>query len=189
MPAAGMRIASFVASRIHGQHNNYCTGLISPHAPLLLRVAGIHNSTSSPSSSPAEGSTSGDTPLGSQGPYASKLKTRGVIRFDGPEVFHFLQGLLTNDVTKLQDNPSGKTATPSPNEPSVYYPPLYTAMLNSQGRFMYDLFLYRPIAGNEKLNRTGSGPGDEKKVGDGVPALLADVDAGVVDEIMAYLKK
>jgi hypothetical protein len=42
---------------------------------------------------------------------------------------------------------------------------------------MYDLFLYRPSAGNEK------------KSGDGVPALLADVDAGVVDEIMAYLKK
>lgn len=54
---------------------------------------------------------------------------------------------------------------------------------------MYDLFLYRPIAGIEMLNRTGSGPGDEKKIGDGVPALLADVDAGVVDEIMAYLKK
>ena len=184
MPA-GIRIASFVASRIHVQHKT-STGL-SPHASLLLQVAGIHNTSSS--SSPAAGSTSGDTPLGSQGPYASKLKTRGVIRFDGPEVFHFLQGLLTNDVNKLQDNPSGKTATPSPNEPSVYYPPLYTAMLNSQGRFMYDLFLYRPIAGNEKLNRTGSGPGDEKKIGDGVPALLADVDAGVVDEIIAYLKK
>lgn len=142
------------------------------------RLASIHGSS-------GEGSTSGDTPLASKGPYASQLKTRGVIRVQGRDVFDFLQGLVTNDVTRLADQPAGKSSTPSPNAPAVYYPPLYTAMLNPQGRVLYDLFVYRPSEGRDKLNRSGSGPGEDQ----GVPELLADVDVGNVDEIISYLKK
>lgn len=172
----GRRAAISLASSLRSQRNGP-TGLCTLRSS-VTRVAGIHGSS-------GEGSTSGDTPLASEGPYASKLKTRGVIRFDGRDVFDFLQGLVTNDVSKLEDNPSGKTSTPSPNAPVVYYPPLYTAMLNSQGRFMYDLFLYRPSEGREKLDRTGSGPGEDGAA----PVLLADVDVGNVDEIIGYLKK
>lgn len=111
-----------------------------------------------------------------------------MIRFDGPEVFSFLQGLVTNDVSKLEGKPSGKTSTPSPNAAAAYYPPLYTAMLNSQGRFLYDLFLYKPSEGKEKLNRSGSAPGESGDEDD-APVLLADVDVGNVDEIISYLKK
>jgi len=142
-----------------------------------LRVSGIHGSSGG-------GSTSGDTPLAAKGPYSSKLKTRGVIRFEGPDVFSFLQGLLSNDMNKLAA--SEKTSTPSPNASAVYYPPLYTAMLNSQGRFLYDLFLYKPSEGREKLNKSGSGPGPS---GEDAQVLLADVDAGNVEEIVGYLKK
>ncbi|KAG0613504.1 hypothetical protein M758_6G108400 [Ceratodon purpureus] len=175
MPA-GRRAAISLASSLRS-HENVATGLCTLRAS-ATRVAGVHGSS-------GEGSTSGDTPLASKGPYASKLKTRGVIRLDGRDVFDFLQGLVTNDVNKLADKPSEKSSTPSPNAPAVYYPPLYTAMLNSQGRFLYDLFLYRPSEGRERLNRSGSGPGED---GD-APVLLADVDVGNVDEIIGYLKK
>jgi len=139
--------------------------------------AAIHGSS-------GEGSTSGDTPLAAKGPYASKLKTRGVLRFDGPDVFSFLQGLITNDVNKLQEAAS-RTSTPSPNAAAVYHPPLYAAMLNSQGRFLYDLFLYKPSEARESLDRTGSGPDKDEDNA----VLLADVDAGNLDEIVSYLKK
>ena len=175
MPA-GRRAAISLASGLRSQQN-VSTGLCTLRAS-VARVAGVHGSS-------GEGSTSGDTPLAAKGPYASKLKTRGVIRFDGRDVFDFLQGIVTNDVNKLADNPSEKTSTPSPNAPAIYYPPLYAAMLNSQGRFMYDIFLYKPSEGRDKLNRSGSGPGEDRDA----PVLLADVDVGTVDEIIGYLKK
>jgi hypothetical protein len=48
------------------------------------------------------------------------------------------------------------------------------------------LFLYKPSAPIEKLNRSGSGPGDGN---DNTPALLADVDAAALDDLLAFLKK
>ncbi|XP_024394841.1 putative transferase At4g12130, mitochondrial [Physcomitrium patens] len=157
--------------------HNAATGLRTIFAS-ILRVAGIHGNS-------AEGSTSGDTPLASKGPYASKLKTRTVIRFDGPDVLNFLQGLITNDVKKFEDSPSGGTSPPSVNASILYHPPMYTAMLNSQGRFLYDLFLYKPNVEEEKLDRTGSGPGESRNA----PVLLADVDSAVAVELVTYLKK
>lgn len=127
--------------------------------------------------------TSGDTPLAAKGPYASKLETRRVIRLDGPDVLNFLQGLVTNDVSKFQ---KVQTSTPTVNAAAVYHAPLYAAMLNAQGRFLYDLFLYKPNVDDEKLDRSGSGPG---KTRHDAPGLLADVDAGVAIEVVAYLKK
>lgn len=62
---------------------------------------------------------------------------------------------------------------------------MYTAMLNSQGRFLYDLFLYKPNVEEEKLDRTGSGPGESRNA----PVLLADVDSAVAVELVTYLKK
>ncbi|KAG0586291.1 hypothetical protein KC19_2G079500 [Ceratodon purpureus] len=172
----GRRTAISIASGLRSQLDA-SVGLCTLRAS-ILRAAGIHGKS-------GEGSTSGDTPLSTKGPYASNLKHRKVIRFDGPDAINFLQGLITNDVTKFEDGPTGQTSTPSVNAPVVYHQPVYAAMLNSQGRFLYDLFLYKPGVEEEKLDRSGSGPGKS----DNPPVLLADVDAGVVDEILGYLKK
>ncbi|KAK3038485.1 hypothetical protein RJ639_029783 [Escallonia herrerae] len=117
---------------------------------------------------------------------ASRLQTRSVIRFRGPDTVKFLQGLLTNDVRRF-DKAEGKanSTVPTPNLPSVTVPPIYAAMLTPQGRFLYDFFLYRPSKPDEKLDGSGSGPGSD---GDELE-LLADVDGSVLDELLATLKK
>lgn len=57
------------------------------------------------------------------------LKDRELIRLHGNEVAPFLQGLVTNDITRLQD----------PHGPSS----LYALFLNRSGRLMYDTIIYR----------------------------------------------
>lgn len=80
-----------------------------------------------------------------------------------------------------------KTSTlATPNLPVESTPPIYAAMLTPQGRFLYDLFLYRPPRDDEKLNRTGSAPGSGL---DDTPTLFADVDAMVLDELIDFFKK
>ncbi|KAK1284969.1 hypothetical protein QJS10_CPB20g01538 [Acorus calamus] len=129
--------------------------------------------------------------LESSGPIACRLNSRSVIRFRGPDTVRFLQGLLSNDVRRFSDGPPGGAddATASlatPNLPLRSAHPLYTAMLTPQGRFLYDLFIYRPSRPDEKLDQTGSGPGPN--LGEPVP-LFADVDADVLDEILVCFKK
>lgn len=62
------------------------------------------------------------------GRVANLCTTRGVIRLAGADVLTFLQGLVTNDVSKL----AAAEATP-----------MYAAILNVQGRLLQDLFLHR----------------------------------------------
>eukprot|EP00850_Spirogloea_muscicola_P018380 SM000168S02579 [mRNA] locus=s168:33016:35003:+ [translate_table: standard] len=64
-------------------------------------------------------------------------------------------------------------------------------MLNPQGRFLFDMFLYRPSRSVERLDRSGSGPASEGEGGSAsdAPTLLADVDAGILDDFLAELKK
>lgn len=57
------------------------------------------------------------------------LKKRELIRLHGGEVVPFLQGLVTNDVSRLQD-PSGPSS-------------LYAMFLNRGGRLLYDTIIYR----------------------------------------------
>lgn len=54
-----------------------------------------------------------------------RLDDRAMITLEGSECKNFLQGLITNDVNKLGENTL-----------------LYSAMLNSQGRFLYDFFIF-----------------------------------------------
>ncbi|TYK19475.1 putative transferase [Cucumis melo var. makuwa] len=118
---------------------------------------------------------------------ASRLNSRSVIRFRGPDTVKFLHGLLTNDVRRFGEPPSDKTSSlPTPNLAPVTVTPMYAAMLTPQGRFLYDLFLYRPPKPDEKLNRTGSGPGPAS---DDSVELMADVDSSVLDELLVRLKK
>ena len=123
----------------------------------------------------------------SAGPVGSLLKSRSVIQFRGPDTVKFLQGLLTNDVRKL-DEPIGDKAKnlPTPNVPITSVPPIYAALLTPQGRFLYDLFLYKPPTCDTKLNRTGTAPHSHS---DQPFHLFADVDASVLDELLQTFNK
>ncbi|XP_062074223.1 putative transferase At4g12130, mitochondrial [Humulus lupulus] len=122
------------------------------------------------------------------GPLASLLKSRSVVRFRGPDTVKFLQGLLTNDVRRLAESASEKNSSTlvTPNLATVSAPPMYAALLSPQGRFLYDLVLYRPARAEDKLNETGSGPGSDS---DEAFELFADVDASVLDELLNTLKR
>ncbi|KAM3734934.1 hypothetical protein ACB098_10G052000 [Castanea mollissima] len=123
--------------------------------------------------------------LETAGPIASKLDSRSVVRFRGPDTVKFLQGLLTNDVRKFSE-PMGeneRTSTlPTPNLPTVSVPPVYAALLTPQGKFLYDLFLYKP----PKLDKSSSGPGSDP---DQSFELFADVDATFLNELLETFKK
>ncbi|CAM8882359.1 unnamed protein product [Rhodiola kirilowii] len=125
--------------------------------------------------------------LQNAGPVASLLKSRSVVRFRGPDTVKFLQGLLTNDVRRFGDPVGEKTSTlATPNMSTVSEEPMYAAMLNPQGRFLYDMFLYRPSKPHEKLDSTGSAPGSDQ---DETFELFMDVDATVLDELLDTFKK
>lgn len=128
-----------------------------------------------------------ETQLLNAGPVASLLKSRGVIRFRGPDTLKFLQGLLTNDVRSFGEAVGEKTANvPTPNVPAATVPPMYAAFLSPQGRFLYDLFLYKPPRPDTKLDDTGTAPGSDPHE----PLdLFADVDASVLDELLQTFKK
>ncbi|KAL3498707.1 hypothetical protein ACH5RR_041439 [Cinchona calisaya] len=123
------------------------------------------------------------------GSVACQLKTRSVIRFKGPDTVKFLQGLVTNDVRRLSEvsseNTSSSATVGTPNLPVVVVPPVYAALLTPQGRFLYDMFLYRPPRPDQKLNSTGSGPGPSPEELE----LFADVDGSSLDELLVILKK
>ncbi|KAM6593992.1 hypothetical protein CsatA_001695 [Cannabis sativa] len=65
---------------------------------------------------------------------------------------------------------------------------MYAALLSPQGRFLYDLVLYRPAVArsDDKLNEARSGPGSYP---DEAFELFADVDAFVLDELLNTLKR
>ncbi|KAJ7533622.1 hypothetical protein O6H91_13G057300 [Diphasiastrum complanatum] len=151
-----------------------------------LDAAKIHSSTSRNNSSTEETSSSESTPLQKQGPYATRIKSRGVIRFDGQEVIKFLQGLTTNDVSQFDEEKQAKLPQPTPKQPVQVQPPVYTTLLNPQGRFLFDMFLYKPVYPVDKLDRTGSSPGSN---GEGLPVLFADVDAASAEDLIHHLKK
>ncbi|KAK9277419.1 hypothetical protein L1049_006962 [Liquidambar formosana] len=127
------------------------------------------------------------TQLENAGPMASLLRSRSVVRFRGPDTVKFLQGLLTNDVRRFGEPIGDKTSNlHMPNLSTVSAKPMYAAMLTPQGRFLYDMFLYKPSRPDEKLDRTGSGPGSDP---DESFELFMDVDASVTDELLETFKK
>ncbi|CAJ1928300.1 unnamed protein product [Sphenostylis stenocarpa] len=125
--------------------------------------------------------------LESAGAVGSLLKSRSVIRFRGPDTLKFLQGLLTNDVRRLGEPIGDRTENlPTPNVPATSVPPIYAALLTPQGRFLYDLFLYKPPTCDTKLDDTGTGPDSHS---DKPFRLFADVDASVLDELLQTFNK
>lgn len=61
---------------------------------------------------------------------AVTLSERAIIKIGGSDTLTFLQGLCTQDITRLSDTPC-----------------LFSAMLSAQGKFLYDFFLYPHDAG------------------------------------------
>jgi len=128
-----------------------------------------------------------ETQVQSIGPLGSLLKSRSVIRFRGPDTLKFLQGLLTNDLRRLGELIGDKTENlPTPNVPATSVPPIYAALLTPQGRFLFDLFLYRPPTCETKLDDTGTAPESHS---DKPFRLFADVDASVLDELLQTFNK
>ncbi|MCO5561920.1 hypothetical protein L7F22_015545 [Adiantum nelumboides] len=120
-----------------------------------------------------------------RGPYASRLKSRGVVLLEGEDTFHFLQGLVSNDLRRLQQEPPpSEAALPTPNQPVALAQPLYATLLNPQGRFLFDAFLYRSPNPTHRLDPSGSAPGN-----DGSVSLLCEVDAATIDDFLGHLKK
>jgi len=58
---------------------------------------------------------------------AQELKSRAIVQVQGPDAAQFLQGLMTNDITHLE-NDENKS--------------LYCMFLNTQGRILYDSIIY-----------------------------------------------
>ena len=88
------------------------------------------------------------------------LSSRSLIRLTGPDVFPFLQGLITANITKFEG-------------PSAGTRPIYTAFLNAQGRVLNDVFLWRSKQPTES---------------DEAPWLI-DVDTSSRGSLLAHLKK
>ncbi|KAF5460800.1 hypothetical protein F2P56_020642 [Juglans regia] len=108
-------------------------------------------------------------------------------RFRGPDTVKFLQGLLTNDVRRLDDSLGKSTSTLlMPNLPTVSVPPMYAALLIPQGRFLYNLFLYMPSRPDAKLDRNRLEP--ESHLDESFK-LFANVDATVLDELLETFRK
>ncbi|PON92909.1 YgfZ/GcvT conserved site [Trema orientale] len=137
---------------------------------------------------PSYRSLHGKADLERVGPLVSVLKSRSVVRFRGPDTVKFLQGLLTNDVRRFAEPAAekGSSTLVTPNLATVSAPPMYAALLTPQGRFLYDLVLYKPPRADEKLNETGSAPGSDP---DEPFELFADVDASVLDELLDTFKR
>ena len=53
------------------------------------------------------------------------LQNRGILKVSGEDTVTFLQGLVSNDVSKVADDQV-----------------IYAALLTPQGKFLFDFFLY-----------------------------------------------
>ena len=62
--------------------------------------------------------------------FYAKLTHRSLLRVRGVEALQFLQGIVTNDTRYLSKSHEN------------HLPSLYSLMLNTQGRLLYDLILY-----------------------------------------------
>ncbi|CAN6202684.1 unnamed protein product [Urochloa humidicola] len=123
-------------------------------------------------------------PAGDPRVLACRLASRAVVRFGGPEALRFLHSLLTNDLLSGASAAAGGSAAspqryaPTPNAPARGPArPVYAALLTPQGRFLYDLFLYRPPPRSQMLDRTGSAPETGER-----PAW----EEGEPQEVLAY---
>ncbi|GKB65268.1 hypothetical protein Tco_0921454 [Tanacetum coccineum] len=84
------------------------------------------------------------------------------------------------DPWHLTSEPGSVILSVTPNVPASSARSLYAAMLNHQGRFLYEA----PRV-EDRIDPSGSGPGSGR---DDV-VLLADVDSSVLDELVDTFNK
>ncbi|XP_054246064.1 putative transferase CAF17, mitochondrial [Indicator indicator] len=112
---------------------------------------------------------------GGSGAAACFPLSRALLDVRGAEAAVFLQGLLTNDVTRLVAAgapPAGEGSPPAADGATAALPrALYAHALNVQGRCLYDVILYR-------LHES---PEEE-------PHILMECDSGVLDALQKHLK-
>jgi len=65
---------------------------------------------------------------------ATTLPNRGILKISGKDRVSFLQGLITNDVTKITPDQA-----------------IYAALLSPQGKFQYDLFIASVLVDGEEV--------------------------------------
>lgn len=128
------------------------------------------------------------TPTPTPGVLACRLASRAVVRFAGPEAARFLHSLLTNDLLHSAFSAAAASA-PQRYAPARGPAAAYAALLTPQGRFLYDLFLYRPPPPSQMLDRTGSAPETGEAPQGDPQEVLADVDAAEVDDLVACFKR
>lgn len=86
----------------------------------------------------------------------SPLRKRGLLKLKGRDTVKFLQGLVTNDVETFQLEAERKA--------------MYAFFLNSSGRALYDVFLYKHGVTEES------------------PAFFLECDVGTISDLMKHLK-
>eukprot|EP01026_Neomeris_dumetosa_P046942 TRINITY_DN40129_c0_g1_i1.p2 TRINITY_DN40129_c0_g1~~TRINITY_DN40129_c0_g1_i1.p2 ORF type:complete len:108 (+),score=7.46 TRINITY_DN40129_c0_g1_i1:22-324(+) len=86
---------------------------------------------------------------------------RSVIKLGGPELIHFLQGLVTKNVEVIK---------------SQNCLPQYASLLNAKGRFMYDMIIHPQY---EKFQQIAN---DNLQEGEAVQSVLIDVESRVKRE-------
>ncbi|CAH3182631.1 unnamed protein product [Porites evermanni] len=86
----------------------------------------------------------------------SPLRKRGLLKLKGRDTIKFLQGLVTNDVETFQLEAERKA--------------MYAFFLNSSGRALYDVFLYKHRGTEES------------------PAFFLECDVGAISDLMKHLK-
>ena len=86
----------------------------------------------------------------------SPLRKRGLLKLKGRDTVKFLQGLVTNDVETFQLEAERKA--------------MYAFFLNSSGRALYDVFLYKHGVTEES------------------PAFFLECDVGAISDLMKHLK-
>lgn len=113
-------------------------------------------------------SESHTTPPSPPAPAFARLSARRLISLSGRDAAHFLQGLVTVNVTSKLQAQGG--------------PGFYSAFLNASGRVLYDVFIY-PVAGTRSWKELDTSTSEEEA------GFLIEVDAKEVEALAGHLKR
>lgn len=129
-------------------------------------------------STAASSSSSSSSPLTTQsllddGLYGADItKSRSFLSISGRDTFKLLQGLITNDIRRLENSLFSNPHTSSADLLSLQKDALYCAFLNPQGRMISTAFLYlHPDATPEN------------------PHVLVDCQEDNADELLGFIKR
>ncbi|KAI9743866.1 MAG: ccr4 associated factor [Claussenomyces sp. TS43310] len=102
----------------------------------------------------------------------SALPSRRLISLSGPDAAHFLQGVVTPNITPQASRARATTAASSP-QPRGFY----GAFLNAHGRLIYDVFIYADLT----TTTAATAPPGER--------WFLEVDAEQVEKLYKHIRK